>query len=46
MNLIIANEINPHLTAEEYMDKGKLMWMKIKFIILLSLVMKYILLFI
>lgn len=22
INLIIANEINPHLTAEEYMDKG------------------------
>ena len=22
MNLIIANEITPHLTAEEYMDKG------------------------
>jgi len=23
INLIIANEINPHLTAEEYMDKGE-----------------------
>ena len=23
MNLIIANEITPHLTAEEYMDKGE-----------------------
>ena len=23
VNLIIANEINPHLTAEEYMDKGE-----------------------
>lgn len=22
INLIVANEINPHLTAEEYMDKG------------------------
>jgi len=23
VNLILANEINPHLTAEEYMDKGE-----------------------
>eukprot|EP00939_MAST-03C_sp_MAST-3C-sp1_P002156 g2156.t1 len=23
INLILANEINPHLTAEEYMDKGE-----------------------
>jgi hypothetical protein len=23
VNLIIANEITPHLTAEEYMDKGE-----------------------
>jgi WD repeat-containing protein 35 len=23
INLIIANEITPHLTAEEYMDKGE-----------------------
>lgn len=23
MNLIVANEITPHLTAEEYMDKGE-----------------------
>ena len=23
VNLIIANEISPHLTAEEYMDKGQ-----------------------
>lgn len=23
INLIVANEINPHLTAEEYMDKGE-----------------------
>ncbi len=22
INLIVANEITPHLTAEEYMDKG------------------------
>jgi hypothetical protein len=22
-NLVIANEITPHLTAEEYMDKGE-----------------------
>jgi hypothetical protein len=22
MNLVIANEITPHLTAEEYLDKG------------------------
>lgn len=23
VNLIMANEITPHLTAEEYMDKGE-----------------------
>ena len=23
VNLIIANEITPHLTADEYMDKGE-----------------------
>ena len=23
INLIIANEITPHLTADEYMDKGE-----------------------
>jgi hypothetical protein len=26
VNLIIANEITPHLTAEEYMDKGKFIY--------------------
>ena len=23
INLLVANEITPHLTAEEYMDKGE-----------------------